>query len=471
MAAVAGGAMVGVVADLLLRAAPGVNISLFVAALIAARVVFGRIAGVELPRAAGILYAAALIAAVAIAWRDLPALRNLNTSVCLLMLALAAGADAAITRWGLPRYLRAVGAAVASTASGAFDPRLRQLMWLHVPRFALSPGARAAVRGVLLLLPLLVLFGILLARADAPFEELAAFLLGWDVQTFLVHVAWTALFAWLATGYLRPQFDAEDWDPEAETPAAPPQTLGFIEASVVLAGLNLLFLTFIVLQFPYLFGGRAHIAAATGLTVADYARRGFFELVAVAALVLPILWAFEWSLRRDSASAVRWFRILAGVMVVMMFFVIAGALHRMWLYMQSYGLTELRVFTTAFMLMLGGVFVWFAATVLLGRRERFTTGALAIGFVSLLALNAANPDALIVRTNLARIGEGRDVDVEYLNRRSLDALPALAARDDVSAQEVAHRILDGRVKPDVMPDWRSWNWARYQARRIYGVEL
>ena len=53
-----------------------------------------------------------------------------------------------------------------------------------------------------------------------------------------------------------------------------------------------------------------------------------------------------------------------------------SGLHRMRLYQGAYGLTELRLYTMAFMLWLGVVFGWFAWTVLRGHRERFAWGAL-----------------------------------------------------------------------------------------------
>ena len=72
------------------------------------------------------------------------------------------------------------------------------------------------------------------------------------------------------------------------------------------------------------------------------------------------------------------------------------------LYTETYGLTELRLYTTAFMGWLALVFLWFVATVLRERRELFAFGALVGGFAVISAAQLANPDALIVRANAAR---------------------------------------------------------------------
>jgi Domain of unknown function (DUF4173) len=64
-------------------------------------------------------------------------------------------------------------------------------------------------------------------------------------------------------------------------------SLGIVEIGIVLGLLDLLFLTFVVIQVRYLFGGAGRVAATAGLTHTEYARRGFFELVTVTALALP----------------------------------------------------------------------------------------------------------------------------------------------------------------------------------------
>jgi Domain of unknown function (DUF4153) len=133
----------------------------------------------------------------------------------------------------------------------------------------------------------------------------------------------------------------------------------------------------------------------------------------------------------------------------------------MWLYQAEYGLTELRVYATGVILWLAVVCAWFAVTVLRGRRHSFAVGALVAGFLATLALNAINPDALIVRTNVTR----PSVDVDYLTRLSDDAVPTLVARlHDLPANE--QPLLAGVLLTRYSSgDWRSWNLSRSRAER------
>jgi hypothetical protein len=186
--------------------------------------------------------------------------------------------------------------------------------------------------------------------------------------------------------------------------------------------LNLLFLSFIIVQFRYFFGGTAHLGNYTKLTYAEYARRGFFELVAVTALILPLLLVLEWLLHKDHPVPLRWFRSLAAFQVILLFVIMASALQRMRLYQSEFGLTELRFYTTTFMGWLALVFMWFMATVLRGRRDRFAFGALLTGFLGIAVLHFLNPDDLITRTNLARVAAGRSFDVKYATSLSADSI-------------------------------------------------
>jgi hypothetical protein len=182
-----------------------------------------------------------------------------------------------------------------------------------------------------------------------------------------------------------------------------------------------------------------------------------------------VLLASDLVVRRSGRRSPRLYRVLALLLIGLLFVVVASALQRIRLYQREFGLTEARVFATAFVLWLAVVFVWLAATVLALRRERFVAGALATGFAGLLAVNALNPDALIARTNIARAAQGKDVDVAYLARLSADATPTLVARigalarDSGTADGVPELATALLVRAEGA-DWRAWNASRAGAR-------
>jgi hypothetical protein len=153
----------------------------------------------------------------------------------------------------------------------------------------------------------------------------------------------------------------------------------------------------------------------------------------------------------------------------LLFVIMASAFQRMRLYQAEYGLTEQRLYATAFMGWLVVVFLWFAMTVSSGHRDRFAFGAMVAGFLLIIVLQALNPDALIARTNLARAKAGRSFDARYATRLSADAVPELvAALPDLNPQDrctVASGILKRWASPQAS-DWRAWNWYRARASQV-----
>ena len=246
-------------------------------------------------------------------------------------------------------------------------------------------------------------------------------------------------------------------------------TLGSVEVGVVLGLLNLLFLSFVIVQIPYLFGGMDLVQNTPDFKLAEYARRGFGELVIVSGLVLPVLLIGHWLVQKNNNVAQKLFRGLASIQIVLLFVIMASAVQRLVILTGplGYGMTTVRLYPMIFMSWLGVVFVWFVLTVLRDQRKYFAWGALWSAFFILAATHVLNPDAYIVRTNIELMKQGRDFDELYNTRLSSDAVPALV--DSIPAftgddrehlvRDLAVRFCNERDDSDL----RSWNYSRHRA--------
>lgn len=415
------------------------------------------------------LLAGAVLFAGGTVWRASPlllALDFLAAALCLGLVPLVLHRPA-LGRAGVLSYPLWLLYSAFHHISGPFVLLFSDIGWKEIPQGGRSKQAMSVVRGLLIALPLLALFGGLFAAADAVFADLVGRLFTFDSEWLFELVIGTLFAGALAAGFLRTSL-LRDPDELPQLGQKGTFSLGSIEVGLVLGLLNVLFLAFVVVQVRYLFGGAPLVMAAADLTYAEYARRGFFELVQVTALVLPVLLALHWTLPEENEKAHRLFRWLGGSLVGLLFVIMASALQRMGLYRQEYGLTELRLYTTAFMGWLALVFVWFLATVLRGQRERFAVGALVSGFLVLAALHVVNPDALIARTNLVLAAETGRFDAEYAASLGPDAVPVLV--DGLPSLEPKARaelkaLLQNQAKGQVPSDWRAWNWGRLQAER------
>lgn len=453
---------------------PGLSLPLAMLGLLAAIVGLARWQRVPLAGEGRLLLGPALFFAAACAWRDSPTLKLCNVLALLAALALFArrARGGSLRLAGVGDYLFGGLVTSVQAAVGPFVLVFSDVRWREVSAQRGFGPWLAAGRGVLIALPLLFVFGGLFASADAVFEGLVTGLLRWSPADLVGHLFLLGFYGWLAAGLLRQAFLAAETSAGGAGPGGP--RLGRIELRLVLGSLNLLFLAFVLVQIPYLFGGTATVLVAGGPTYAEYARRGFFELVTVTALALPLLLIAHWLSRGQPSQ--RLFNLLAGSLVGLLFVIVASALQRMSLYRQIYGETELRLYTTAFMLWLAVVFAWFLLTVPRGRRDRFAFGALVSSFAALAVLNALNPDALIVRANIGRefIADApsgaryrpQPLDENYLLSLSGDAVPTLVELLPLLPPEkraAAAARLAERWSPPARPDWRTWSLGRQEA--------
>jgi hypothetical protein len=467
----------GVLGDVLLRATPwGVNFFFWIALLVALAVSFARWGRVVTRGEGRWLILVAVIFAFGIVLRDSPVVVLLDVLAVMISLSLAVwrGRSGSLRWAGISDYIIGGSLAGIFSSAGPVPVSAIDIDWAEALRGRWKGGALAVSRGVLLAAPLLILFGTLFVAADAVFEQLVLEVFGFDLARVFSHLFLFCFFAWITAGLL--------W---AGLMARLPQnlaitrprivSLGIVEVGVVLGLLDLLFLTFVVIQVRYLFGGAGHVANTAGLSYAEYARHGFFELATVTALALPLLLLAHWLFRPENRTHEVIFKTLAGMMVALLFVVVASALQRMYLYTSEFGLTELRLYTTIFMLWISVVLIWFVLTVLRSHRDRFAVGALVAGFAAILAINAMNPDALIAKTNIDRLQEGKRFDPYYLTTLSADAVPVIVD----SLPEIGQKPVwqDFTLKQEILytwskkpQDWRTWNLGRtraYQAVETY----
>jgi hypothetical protein len=459
------GVGLGVLGDLTLRVLPwGAGAFVTAAAVLVAILVLQRQQGTR----SGHRFAPAVVtglAAAGLVWRDAAVLKVLD--VILLGGALALLASERLGQRA-PRTLgvyatRILGSAL-HTAFSAPVAVTTDVEWSRLRLRSVLLALLSVVRGLMLAIPVILIFGSLLASADAVFAARLAQLLDLDMLALLGHLAGTFLGAWIAAGLLRAA--VRRLAPAHEPPWTLDEGLvGLVETVLVLGLVDLLFGGFVWIQLRYLFGGSQWVQQIAGLSYADYARRGFFELVTITALVLPLLLVLHWALRPRRRREAATFAALAGLQVVLVLVMLVSAFERMRLYREEYGLTQLRLYTTAFMLWLGALLVWFLVTVLRGRRVAFAQGAMASSVVAIVALHAFDPERRIVETNRAL---PRAFDAAYAADLSADAVPALVDSvwqlDEAAKRAVARRLLARWAAPETA-DWRRWSLSREQAQR------
>ncbi len=458
-------AVAGLGAWMLFDALPGINWVLWTAAAVAGLLAFSRRQG-PAPRSALVLGGATIAVAGGAAVTASPPLWALIVLAIVFLLAtqmlLAAGLS--------PRAITLRFAATAPLVAmwrAAVQALRRAVQATDAIR---STRARARVRGLAITLPVLAGFALLLAGADPLFaawrdavEDLFA---RWDFVPRVVFFVALLVVVLGAYGYASTERGVV---PGLER-NVPVRWLGSTERFMLLAGIAGLLWLFLALQVGYLFGNVPRIPAS-GMTFAEYARRGFGELSVVASASALLIVVSE-RYGNDNGRA-RAFRGLTFAVVAAVVLLLASAFRRVWFYEAAYGFTTARLYAQVYM---GAVAVGLAALSLEvagefdgGRLFRRATGAALLLFIGLIYWNH---EAWIARRNLDRFTRTGTLDVAYLTRElSPDAIPALAERlpalPEPTRSElyaaVRERYASGRQ--DRQRTWFEWSLASSRARQ------
>lgn len=428
-----GALLLGVASDALLRYPwGGVAIPIWFALASLALVAAARRAGRSMPAETGGWLGVAVLLACAIAWREAGLLQFLDfvaAGAALLMAAISlCDPQGGVRAARLRDTIWATVSALLRTILGAAPTIAPMLRELFAPSAARAGGVKALVRVTGIVAVLLIVFGSLLRGADPIFASLVT-LPDLDAGEAVAHLLMVGIFTWLGTGWALAALGSTQ--SAHRPPDVLPFGLGLLDLTAALGTLNLLFATFLLAQLGWLFGGERFLHDRTGLTAAEYARSGFFQMVWVVALVVPLLLVSRAALQPGRALARR-HTMLALPLVALLGAMIVSAMLRMRLYVGYYGLTVDRFYPLAFMAWLSVLLLLLATTVLRDRGRRFVAGAMVSGLATLALLNLVSPDRAIARVNLARVshsprGSPRTLDLEHLATLSADAVELTVA--------------------------------------------
>ena len=351
---------------------------------------------------------------------------------------------------------------------------------------------RRVLIGLLFTAPLLLIFGALLGQSDARFGDLIARLFSfrlpdWNPDELTFSLFQFTFWAFLLGGPIYSALLATRPAPQVKAAHEPRMTL--TELGIPLLSVSALFCAYLLVQLDTLF----HPGLAAGLTYSESVRRGFGELTTVAALTLAVLLIAHTLLRRELRTTFA-YRLTSAAVLLPLALLIASAYHRLELYVQAYGLSEIRV--------LGGVFLaWvvlsllaYAALLWRGGLERFAYFSLISGLGLIAGMNVVSPGRLIATVNLDRVldaesgvggwgagGVGRSLRAPApvlieVARLGPDALPTLLDHLNASGS-AAPALRDATFGPAltctlaeqeaaITGDWRVWNLARSRAARL-----
>jgi len=345
--------------------------------------------------------------------------------------------------------------------------------------------AWAVLRGVILSIPVLLVFGALLASADLVFaDKINIFFINLNFEQLVEYIFRCLLILVIAFlmvgifGYAAYKSDNTKLI-GVDKPVVKP-FLGCTEAYIILGSVLLLFASFVLVQFQYFFFGQLNISQA-GLTYSEYARRGFGELVTVAVFSLMLMQILSVITRRESNAQKKSFSGLVVGLVVLVIIILVSSFQRLSLYESAYGFSRLRTYAHVFMIWLGILLVAVVVLEAINRQRRFAAAAFftLIGFAA--TINILNVDAFITRQNIQRAAGGGDLDIAYLASLTSDAVPGMVSdfvsssfdtetEDAIGAALTCYEANEVAMRSEKQP-WQSFNisdwWAEQALAKVH----
>ena len=321
----------------------------------------------------------------------------------------------------------------------------------------------AVILGVCLAVPVVAILIPLLISADAAFEGLLDLLPETDWTEIVNTVLWGVCIAYV----LYTRGTALQHLPKKEAEAKARKGLNSITVNTVLIAVAFVYVVYLASQLAYFVGGFSGILPEE-YTMAEYARRGFFEMGWLCAINLSVM-AFAMGLVTAKGKAPLLTKFLCLFLGAVTLFLVATASAKMVLYIGSYGLTRLRVLTEVFMVWLAGTTV--AVCVWLFRPKLpYMKCAMVLALALCAVLMWADVDSQVAKYNVRAYQSGKleTVDVWYLRWLNDSAVPYIEELLDDADKEVANKarvVLVGMAVSDET-DIRGWNYPNMRAREI-----
>jgi hypothetical protein len=337
-------------------------------------------------------------------------------------------------------------------------------------------------KGFLISIPFLVVFGWLLVSADEVFADLVirflektlgAWFKDWPtaIDTFV-----KLIVAVLAAMYFM-VFNYSLWNKESKVGELitkwqvkgkeAKKNWDVLVASVFMSMLNLLFVAFVVVQFVYLFGGSDNVIGSdAGFTYAEYARKGFWELLFAAGFSYIIILLMNFKVFTANRVQTIAFRLNYFIMTASVMVMTYSAFARMGLYESVYGYTNLRLLVQLALVVIGLMYIFLSISIFRKNPKRFvgTTNAV-LAFVVYFILAILPSDYFVAEMNYNRYKDTGLLDVEYMINLSDEAVPVLVdlakkEKDSNAMGKVVMAELEGRYEKieENRTDWQSWNY-------------
>ncbi|WP_251554125.1 DUF4153 domain-containing protein [Neobacillus muris] len=322
--------------------------------------------------------------------------------------------------------------------------------------------------GILVAIPVLFVVLTLLISADAQFERLVGSVPNWfkvideegTIRFFVVVFTTLCFYGFMQVLLQKPIKVFKNGENKNS------YQLDAIITMTVLVLINAVYALFIAVQFKYFFGG----SLQADYTYAEYARKGFIELLLVTLINLSI----TVTVLALGRGLKRFIQVLLTILIIASSVILCSAFLRLSMYEEAYGFTFTRVLVHSFMIFLVLIFAYTLVKIWVVKLS-----LLHFYFISSLlyytAIAVMDLDRFVVKENIQRYETHGKIDVHYLNSLSYTGVLGLIDlyKKHPAIPEVKDILQERKNEASTNSyPWQSYNLKREQANKeLKGLSL
>ena len=338
-----------------------------------------------------------------------------------------------------------------------------------------SANRKRIIRAVLITLPIVIVIIILLSSADDIFGNVFIDITNYIKEVLknikLSTIIVKLILMFICTVYFLCFFDYIVNRYEVDVPEEKKKLQkDDFTIKMILTSLNIIYLFFCIIQIKALF------LKNVSINYADYARKGFFQLMIVSAInLITILIAKNYN--KNINVKTKYINSMSILMVLFTFIILLSSAYRMFLYESAYGYTMLRLlvycslFTESILLIPTIIYI-------LDKPINLTKAYFTIITVIYVCMNLANFEKIIAKRNIDRYFATGKLDMYYLEYATgSDAVEeivrVLDRIDEEGNRTHAERYLSemyNELKNNKM-DFRDYNYSKLRAKKIIENKL
>lgn len=324
---------------------------------------------------------------------------------------------------------------------------------------------KKVIIGLILSIPILAIVLALLMSADLKFKQLVEGFPNWfhvisaeTIARVMIILIITVLFF----GILQVLLLKQKKIIESQTKVFPFQ-IDRIIALTFLVVLNLVYLLFTFVQFKYFFGGTLQ----GDFTFAQYARKGFFELLFVSVINLSVVTVMLTFVKQETLILKRLIQIMLSILVLLSTVILSSAFLRMGMYENAYGFTFTRILAHTFMIFLAIVFAYTFIQIWINKLS-LSHFMLITALAYYAVINTVDLDQLVVSRNIDRFKESGKIDIQYMNSLSYTGISGLIYlyEKDPNLPDLAATLKQRQDQFNLEEgSWQSFNLKRQQVKQ------